>query len=285
MIATNDSIEEVHDCFYEADFDRLDSDVLLAEPPSSQSTRRSVAPEGLPSYLAALWSQPLLTAEQEQHLFRAMNFIKFRIASGRGIGSDDEPARSFDSWDQEKADADAKLNQVRDRLIESNLRLVVSIAKRYAESRTDRFEELVAVGNAALVRAVDRFDYRRGNRFSTYAYQAIQRAIFDLFRRESRHQKQRVSDAQDVLSHVDGDAGESLRDVVHAAEAEVQVADLLEKLDHRDRRIVSTRFGIGRGEERVAFHVIAKEIGISTTRTVQLFHRSMARMRQIVDVS
>ena len=107
--------------------------------------------DGLALYLRGIARTPLLTAAQEQALARRV----------------------------ERGDMAAK-----DHMIEANLRLVVHIAKRYQREDSGlTLTDLIQEGTIGLVRAVEKFDYRRGHRFSTYATlwirQAVGRAVAD----------------------------------------------------------------------------------------------------------
>lgn len=151
-----DSLEsqniEIIDDFGDAAFDDLD---LVLEAPESEDAQSAVNAEGVAIddpvkvYLKEIGRVPLLSPEEEIEL-------AIRINSG------DEAAKK--------------------RLSESNLRLVVSIAKRYV-GRGMQFLDLIQEGNLGLIKAVEKFDYTKGFKFSTYATwwirQAITRAIAD----------------------------------------------------------------------------------------------------------
>jgi RNA polymerase primary sigma factor len=126
-------------------------------------------------YLNEIGRYPLLTGQQEVEL--AMQMEAGRRAQGRmaedGLTEED---RAFLGHEIDMGDAAQK------QLVQSNLRLVVALARRYV-GRGMALLDLVQEGNVGLMRAVERFDYRRGFKFSTYATwwirQAISRAIAD----------------------------------------------------------------------------------------------------------
>ena len=276
--STTDHREENY-FFIPAFCDETASQQLLRPMPPSASSKPA-APRGMPAYLASLWDIPLLTAEQEYHCFRKLNYLKCQSARM------DRLARSCIGCVEmlnHRDHLDQQVVEVRNLIAESNLRLVVSIVKKYAAYGSNEFDDMLGVGNAALLRAVDLFDFRRGGRFSTYTYQAVRRAIYGAYRKECRMRSKFVSSGNDATESATMDAGKSLIAELKAGEARDQVIRLMDELDERDRKIVMDRFGINRTHDGVAFHVIAKEVGLSTTRTVQLFHRSIKKMRGRLD--
>ena len=131
-------------------------------------------------YLKEIGKVPLLTADQEVELATVMSAgreAEARVAQAEADGSAIPEAEMAELKKQIKAGEKAK-----QQLAEANLRLVVSIAKRYV-GRGMLFLDLIQEGNLGLIKAVEKFDYTKGHKFSTYATwwirQAITRAIAD----------------------------------------------------------------------------------------------------------
>lgn len=127
-------------------------------------------------YLNEIGRYPLLTAQQEVELAMHMESgrrARERLETDEKLDQDD---KSFLAHEREMGEGAHK------QLVQSNLRLVVAIARRYV-GRGMSLLDLIQEGNFGLMRAVERFDYRRGFKFSTYATwwirQAISRAIAD----------------------------------------------------------------------------------------------------------
>jgi RNA polymerase primary sigma factor len=151
--------------------------------PRRRSENASLAPltsDPVRMYLKEIGKVPLLTAAQEVSLAKRIEAgliaaAEIEDAQEAGVKLDRATARA---WQRTEADG---LNAKR-ALVEANLRLVVSIAKRYV-GRGMLFLDLIQEGNLGLIRAVEKFDYDKGFKFSTYATwwirQAITRAIAD----------------------------------------------------------------------------------------------------------
>src|SRR5499427_5389007 len=142
----------------------------------ADEARRTVTSDLVRIYLREIGRVPLLTAEDEVELAKAIEaglFADEKLAGG-------QPCRGAGQAELSLLAAEGL--RAKQRLIEANLRLVVSIAKRYI-GRGLSFLDLIQEGNLGLIRAVEKFDYTKGYKFSTYATwwirQAITRAIAD----------------------------------------------------------------------------------------------------------
>ncbi|HXJ27884.1 MAG TPA: RNA polymerase sigma factor RpoD [Streptosporangiaceae bacterium] len=147
----------------------------------AEITRRAATGDLVRIYLREIGRVPLLTAQDEVELAKSIEAGLFAEETLRAW-PDGAAARGPRCERAELAQIAADGMHAKQRLIEANLRLVVSIAKRYI-GRGLVFLDLIQEGNLGLIRAVEKFDYTKGYKFSTYATwwirQAITRAIAD----------------------------------------------------------------------------------------------------------
>jgi len=247
----------------------------MPEPPG-RAARKVKAPEGLPPYLADLYDASLLTREQEAHLFRKMNFLKYQAQKLRDK-IDPEKARPSDLDKLERLLNDALA--VKNQIIKANLRLVVSIAKKHVGSSSDFFE-LISDGNMALIRAVEKFDYARGNKFSTYASWAIMNRFARAIPEEN-HRRDRFVTGHEAMFESAADT----RSDEHEIEFSVRrvretVNGMLEKLDARERRVLESRYGLG-GVNEQTLEQLGRELGITKERVRQIERRAQDKLRKI----
>jgi RNA polymerase primary sigma factor len=152
----------------------------------AEGARRAVTGDLVRIYLREIGRVPLLTAHDEVELAKAIEaglFADETLRGGRQAGAPLGAAGApLGAEVSELAMLRADGIRAKQRLIEANLRLVVSIAKRYI-GRGLVFLDLIQEGNLGLIRAVEKFDYTKGYKFSTYATwwirQAITRAMAD----------------------------------------------------------------------------------------------------------
>ncbi len=237
-------------------------------------------PAGLPSYLAALYDVALLTREQEYHLFRQMNYYKHKAS------------RLRDELSSATCNKTAIIEQintlyeaavlVKNKIVQSNLRLVVSIAKRHVAS-TDDFFGLVSDGNMSLIRAAEKFDYSRGNKFSTYASWAIMKNFARTIPSEFKHRDRfRTTTEELFMSRQDERIDPYIEESVQKTRQR-ELSKILNRLDEREQKIITARFGLGRGSEPLTLKEVGEEMGVTKERIRQLEARALTKLREAAD--
>jgi len=251
-----------------AEFDRLTASRLTKQAPAEiYEASESDTPEPAIGQL--------LTPAGEQHLFRSMNFFKHQAqqlqlrASRRSMS----PRREAQFHDLLKRSAG-----LREQIVNANLRLVSSIAGKFATSPQE-YDDLVSEGNLILVNAVDKFDYSRGFRFSTYATHAVQRHFFRLMQRRQRRRQREVSTSNEILAGVI-QSRESLP-MLDPAVADTLLKHFEQCLDARERMIIEQRFGLNEETEAGTLKAVADRAGISKERVRQLQARAVEKLQDL----
>ena len=270
------------DYIYNEDFEDAsrEAEYLGPEPEPATAPRKVRVPAGLPSYLAALYDVPLLTREQEYHLFRKMNYLKHRASRLR---ESLETARGNRSQIMDEIDELYEgAVRVKNRIVQSNLRLVVSIAKRHVAS-TDDFFALVSDGNMSLIRAVEKFDYSRGNKFSTYASWAIMKNFARTIPSEFKHRDRFRTTAEELFVARQDDRLDPYVEETVQRSRQRELSKILNRLDEREQKIITARFGLGRGNEPLTLKEVGEAMGVTKERIRQLEARALNKLREAAD--
>lgn len=252
-------------------------DEMLADlPVASESSRRVKAPSGLPAYLASLYEVPLLTREQEYHLFRKMNYLKHAASKLRESLDPKSPSVS----DMEKIESLYERSvDVKNKIVQSNLRLVVSIAKRHLAPNDDFFG-LISDGNISLIRAAEKFDYSRGNKFSTYASWAIMKNFARTIPDEFKHQDRFRTSSEEVFDFQQDQRADNFALEIDQAVRTDQIQKILHTLDQREQQIIVRRFGLDHRFEPLTLKEVGEAMGVTKERVRQLEARALTKLRQ-----
>ena len=265
------------------EFLKANAEALASTPPAEAAVplethdrEPAARGEGLTPYLASLYQTRLLTKSEEQFYFRRMNWLKFRAATTRGrLDRKRATLRQIEQIEGWLAEADT----VKAILITSNLRLVVSIAKKFVDSSW-AFEELVSEGNVALMRAVEKFSFALGNRFSTYATYAIQRHFYRISHRGRQQRKRFVSDDDALRSQADEPDSTDYHSAEQIGVLKKLFTVFLEELEPRERKIMVARFGFD-GKAPRTFRELGAQMGVCKERIRQIQTRAMEKIREM----
>ena len=253
----------------------VDRTILADMPANAVAAKKTRLPAGLPPYLASLYEVPLLTREQEGHLFRKFNFLKYRAAKLR---NQLDPARAKSSLMDEIETLYDGAVALKNQIVRANLRLVVSIAKRHV-GQGDNFFELVSDGNMSLIRAVEKFDFARGNKFSTYASWAIMKNYARTIPDEHRHRDRFRTSNSEMFYSTEERRTDQYELESAQNQREVQIGKILERLDEREQKIIISRFGLDHGHEPQTLKEVGAEMGVTKERIRQIEARALSKLR------
>lgn len=208
---------------------------MIATAHRVRSTEGIDGKDAVGLYLDGIAKTPLLTAPEEVELARLIEAGRFAQALLDGtIDADQAAMLRGDATDDELSAIAAEGEQAMQRFITANLRLVVSVARKYGRSQLPLLD-LVQEGNTGLIRAVEKFDYMKGFKFSTYATWWVRQSISRGIAQQAR----------------------IVRLPVHVAEQVNQVSAVRRTLERR----------LGRDPELVE---IADELGITEEQVIEL---------------
>jgi RNA polymerase sigma factor (sigma-70 family) len=204
-----------------------------------------------------------------------MNYLKHRLHK---LKQEIDPTRAKVGDLQQVEDLRGRIKEVRDQLINCNQRLVYAQAKQRL-GPGENIDDLVSDGNLSLMRAVEKFDYGRGNKFSTYATWAIMKNFARSIPDEKTH-KQRYMTGHDELFDAKADVRTDEQEVLAAADAaRDRVNRLLDHLDARTREVIRMRTGLD-GTEEMTLEQIGQHFGITKERVRQINVRGMKQLRE-----
>ncbi|MHB8973367.1 MAG: sigma-70 family RNA polymerase sigma factor [Pirellulaceae bacterium] len=235
----------------------------------------AVLPHNLPGHLARLCEAGVLTREQEQDLFRRMNYLKCRANMLRSRLNPHVPDEEILT----KVERFLAVAQViRDQIIRANMRLAISVVKKFVTPQNS-FDDMLSDGIYSLMQAVDKFDFDRGFRFSTYAYRAIARNAYRAIIKRQKESTRFGTEMDESNLDAGSTLSESAMDVRTWTRLRGLLSQIMDRLDRREQLIIRCRYALGAHRKVKTFQAIADRLGVSKERVRQLEQRAMVKLR------
>lgn len=264
---------------------------ILAPPPEKDRLRvdYSRVPKHATPALAASYAYPLLTPEQEPHLFRQYNYLKFRAwklrESLNPIDPDPDILREIYALYN-------KAQEVRSWLTGCNLRIPISFTKPY--HRQGDYIELLEEANASLVYAIEKFDYGRGFKFISYCGWAIKKNMAGFLSRVKKNRRRFISLYEDRIVQENGDE-EYAANIPDHRENEFALQSMLRQcqlmvrkellpfLPPREHYVVSEHHALRGGlDEGKVMEEIAPEVGMTKQNVSNILSHAMQRLERLL---
>ena len=218
---------------------------------------------------------PILSREQEAHLFRKMNYLKCRADRLSRQTNEERPSPLILAEIQR---LQSEAHALKNRIVEMNLPLVIFVVKKRIRAGQE-LSELISEGNLALIQAVDRFDFARGNRFSTYVTWAIRNALASKAESDRRHRGGAFARFEASLFAPDPGVAEFEKEAVQDQRRSM-VRRWFARLGNRERWVLTSRYGLSGVAERTLAQM-GRELGISKQRVSQIAARAESKLRKI----
>lgn len=271
---------------HEQDFADIDCVLYVEEEGRTFSNPLGAAA----TFLTAVEECRILTFDGEQFLFKRLNFLRFRAhALSATLRHQRRPVKMQAEIGRLLGEA----NDTRDEIARANFRLLSFVCRKSATSN-DEFDEFVAEANMILLKAIDKFDFSRGYRFSTYLTHAVQRHVARLINRLSRHRSREFCDGNEsVGGAVSASDGDHLTQAEMQASAAAVIREMERVLDARECFIVRGRFGLRAPGDSLAnttpdipasgksLRALGDEIGISKERVRQILYQSLEKLSRV----
>jgi RNA polymerase sigma factor (sigma-70 family) len=279
-VRTDEITNDVPEYVYNPEFDSPAAEAMILGPVKAPDHPEKKIYEGdwrfknATGYFRDLYDLPILEREEEVDLFRRYNFAKYMTAKLKREQADGALSRRV--FERMSRYEDVALG-TRNRIIEANLRLVISIARHHARPSVP-LDCLISEGNMSLLRAVEKFDYSFGFRFNTYLSWALMKDFSKHLAREYRRTvKFRPVEPENftflAVQSTEGAPDETMS----AAELNALLKNAVDSLPERENVVLRARYGLdGR---KLSLREIGGAIGVTKERVRQIEEMALLRIR------
>lgn len=277
---TREFTTDVPEYVYNEEFDAPDAEtvILLNQDRPHEIKENPLLKKRGPSdnfYFEALYRLPLLDREEEYDLFRRYNYCKYMIAKLLNEAAENRIRKS--TLKNLRVYRDQALD-ARNHIIQANLRLVVSIARHHVKPDVT-MEHLISEGNMTLIRAVEKFDYSRGFRFSTYAHWAMVKDFAKHLSKSTRRSARFKAVSPENLDFLcpEGSEGECPVATFAKSEKNRRLDEAFSVLGEREEMVIREHFGFN--GRKASFREIGEILGVTKERARQIQLAALDKMK------